>query len=147
MGTGSKLDPNQITKIEHDDASGAKRVTMVNTEMSIELDADDGDSVQIQPRSYSNMVTLGQELDISAYKSLKMYAKSLSGGPHDDLKLHISPVASGDVWVDTGITLTPSINTGVSVASQAVSDVVALRAKITSSGSPDVTIYLVGKGA
>lgn len=41
----SKADPIQIARMVFDEEAEANRVTMVNTELAIELDAADGDSV------------------------------------------------------------------------------------------------------
>ena len=143
----SKLDPHQIMQCEHDEASMAKRVKITDTEMSMELNADDGDSVQSQPREFSNTVILNEEFDISGYKNMKVYCKSMADGVKPDLKLEISPLASGDAWMDMGTILVPSPANGDLVASSTQSDLIAKRARITCSGSPSVEIYVLGRGA
>lgn len=45
----SRLDADQITKIEHDEATGTKKVSIANTSVSIDLDHTDGDSVTSHP--------------------------------------------------------------------------------------------------
>lgn len=49
----TKRDANQITRYEHDEKSNAKRVIFANTEISIELDHADGDSVTAHPAKLS----------------------------------------------------------------------------------------------
>jgi hypothetical protein len=45
----TKRDPNQIQQMEHDESSNAKRVRLIDTEISMELDHQDGDSVTSHP--------------------------------------------------------------------------------------------------
>lgn len=58
----TKRDVNQIIKLEHDEANNAKRVKMVDTEISIELDHTDGDSVTCHPAKLTASV-LGVDTD------------------------------------------------------------------------------------
>lgn len=45
----SKLDPTHIAQLTYDENSEAMKVKMTDSEMSIELDANDGDSVRTEP--------------------------------------------------------------------------------------------------
>lgn len=101
----TKRDTNQIHQFEHDEASNAKRVKMVGTEMSIELDHADGDSVTAHPAKLSASV-LGVELsdndtviipplDCSSIRCIEVHVVGTG-----DVKVQKSPVDSGDVWID-----------------------------------------------
>lgn len=79
---GTKLDPNQVIRREHDEASVSKRVKIVDTELAIAVAAEDGDSVQSVPRVLSQGLTANQELDISLYKELIVEAPGGSTGEY-----------------------------------------------------------------
>lgn len=64
----SKMDPSQITQTAYDEAAEAHRVLMVPTEMSMELSADDGDSVHAIPKMQVIQVQAGQVVDSSQAK-------------------------------------------------------------------------------
>lgn len=49
----SRLDPTQITQREHDEAAKAKRVKITDTEINMELNHADGDSVTSHPAKLS----------------------------------------------------------------------------------------------
>lgn len=142
----SRLDANQIVKLEHDEATGSKKVNIVNTDFEIELDADDGDSIIVQQRAFTNTVILDEEVDVSAYKALRFYVVSNEVTPVGNITLELSPVAVGDVWMDSGIDVTPGAAVGDVVASSAILDVVARRARLVSTGTPNVTLHLLGRG-
>lgn len=125
MAGRSKLDPNQISQFEHDEENCAKRVTIVNTEMAMELSADDGDSVQGQARVFEYQVISGEEFDITFCKELIIYCD-------ESYTLEISPVPSGDRW---------SSKTSSSGESMLI---FARRARITTSD--DSSLVVLGRG-
>lgn len=102
----SKLDPNQITQMEHDEASKAKRVKLADTEISIELDHNDGDSVKAHPAILSASA-LGADnndneiipaLDISSMKELMVYVSVQSGTPQGTIQVLVSPMDDGNEY-------------------------------------------------
>lgn len=121
----SKLDPNQIMQYEHDDSTHAKKVTVVDADIAMELSADDGDSVQTQGRMFEYTPASEQEIDITACKQIKVYGTG-------SIITEISPDASGDTWItiDSSTDMSPIL------------DVLARRARVTSSG----TIKVLGRG-
>lgn len=112
----SKLDPNQIVKKEHDEETGSKKVKIVSTEMSIELNADDGDSVQTQARCISIELSENEEYDISAYSKATLYCKKESESM-TTVTLDISPQEDGDFYMDSGMSLALDGPVGSSYAS------------------------------
>ena len=85
----SKLDPNLIIQCEHDEALAAKKVRIIGTEMAIELNADDGDSVITQARCESMELTTDQEFDISKYYKAKMYCLTESDNTYSPVTLEV----------------------------------------------------------
>lgn len=138
----TKLDPNQIAQYEHDEVACAKKVTMVNTEMAMELSADDGDSVQIQSRTYSMTLTPGEEYNISNVSKMRLYCKTTGADPSVS-EAQISPTSDSDFWINSDLSVTPGGNIGDVAASNEVS-VTALRLKV--SAASNVELILVAKG-
>jgi len=156
----SKLDFGQIIKNVYDDSTESlKTIPSSSTSFAIELDADDGDSVQIQGResssnasgidnSYANIVLA--EFDItgmSANNIFSMTQINIVGA--QVLTLQISPIASGDLWFNTSLTITPDATAGNGIAGTVLSNLVAKRARIVTaaaitSGSYD--IYALARG-
>lgn len=91
----TKRDPGQIVQYEHDEQDNAKRVKMVGTDIAISVDADDGDSVAVQPRVFEYPITDATPVDITACKELKVYGQG-------SMTLEVSPLTSGDSWVTIG---------------------------------------------
>ena len=99
----SKRDPKHIEQYEHDEASDSKKVKIVATEMNIELDHTDGDSVTSHPAKLSASVTgvdisdNGTEiippLDCSSIRKV-----SISVVGSGSVIVFVSPVDDGDVW-------------------------------------------------
>jgi hypothetical protein len=65
MSTYSKADPIQIARMTFDEEAEATRVVMVPTEMSMELSAEDGDSILAHPVMQVLEVEAGQIVDTS----------------------------------------------------------------------------------
>lgn len=74
---------------------GLKIVPAVSTEFSIELDAADGDNVTAKP----DVALVENTTAVSAVgmKSANLY---IEAGVAATIKLQVSPVDSGDVWMD-----------------------------------------------
>jgi len=154
------LDYTQVIKQVYDPTTESLKTTpSSSTSFAIELDATDGDSVAVQAQVTSATQTAVDNTyaseviaatNISGYSTLDLYIKTATTitGPQA-LTVHISPVASGDVWIATTLTATPSGTAGVVVKGTAITNVVALRAKVLTasaltSGTYDV--YLLAKG-
>jgi hypothetical protein len=116
---------------------------MVDTEISIELDADDGDSVQVQGRLIESVLTPGSVANIVAAKEVKIYVKTLSAGQQPTLSVRISAKSAGDDFMEIA-TIVPSSNVGTIVAS-ATLPVLAKRLKIDGLTS-DLEVILLGRG-
>lgn len=126
MSKLTKLDPQYIARCEHDEASESKRVKIVDTELSIELDADDGDSVQTQGRLIDYNLTSGEVADISICREIKVYSSG-------EFTVEYSPKTEGeDSW----------ISMGQSTNETAIIPILAKRVKVTSA-SP---IIILGRG-
>lgn len=140
----SKKDPNQIIQYEHNDDLNAKRVEIVSAEMSMELDADDGDSVQTQGRvfEYANMAD-NTPVPCTACREVKMYVKSTQAGATGDVVLSVSADDTGDAF-EIVTTLTPSATDGAVVSSD-VKTVLAKRMKVTGVDG-DVEVKVLGRG-
>jgi len=101
----SKRDNSQIAQFEHDEASNAKRVKIADTEISMELDHLDGDSVTSHPAKLTasvlgvSIVDNGTEiippLDCS---SMRLLAVRIDGS--GTITVQVSLSDSGDHWVD-----------------------------------------------
>lgn len=145
----SKRDNSQIAQFEHDESSNAKRVKMIDTEMSIELNHADGDSVTSHPATLivsalgvdNNDSEIVPPQDISTMKKIKAYVQIQSGTPQGTLKIQVSPVDTGDVFFDIA-----EINAanGMSPAL----DVMARRIKVIKSsdmGDCVLDLHMVGQ--
>lgn len=93
----SKLDANQMLRRVYDELIDANRVTVVNTELAIELSAADGDSVTAIPVSSS--LSAGT-YDVAGMKTLCLYGIAT---------LTISPTDTGENFVALSVAeLTPT---------------------------------------
>lgn len=153
----SKLDANQCIKSAFDDSSETLKVSMPAVTTQIELSASDGDSVISHTNNVSNTASLDNsstgvvlaEFDISGLKNFNLYTKTLTAITGAQvLTFEISPADSGDVWVSTSLTITPSTTANVVVAGTVSTDIVARRGRVSiaaaiTSGTFD--IYAVGQ--
>lgn len=142
-----------------DAASGSlKTVPGSSTQFEIELSAADGDSVNVQGEQKNAPVAnitnastgiVVPELDASSMKSFQIYVKTTTAivGPQV-LTLELSPVDSGDVWLTTTCTVTPSTTLDAVVASSVLAGV-ARRARVRTAAaitSGVADIYLMMQG-
>jgi len=97
----TKEDPVQIQQFVYDPASESYKVKMVDTNVDFSLDADSGDSVQVQSRSFSIVATLNEEIDCSNWSAFCVYVKSKDDSDKQPIHILISPVDNGDsFWVE-----------------------------------------------
>lgn len=159
MGLNTKLNAGIIANYKYDESANADRVTVVNTDISIELDEADGDSVAVRSLISENSLTAVDNtyasaiiaaVDAPGYSTLDLFVKTATTivGPQV-LTVQISPTTAGDVWIDTALTVTPSTTAGVVVKGTALTNVVAQRIRLNTaaaitSGTYDV--YLLAKG-
>lgn len=120
----SKLDQRQIVQREHDENHNAKRVKMVETELSMELNAADGDSVLVFKHQVETQ-ELDSPINCSGLSVATLYVKS--GSAH----IEVSPKESGDEFYP--------IN---NVASMAQHEINAKRVKIIAD-SPGTEAHLI----
>ena len=127
-----------------------------STGFAIELDAADGDSVaQRSLLLESNAVVstsatgvIIAEMNVEGYKQLQILANITSGLTGTaSLVLEISPVASGDIWIATGTTLSL---TGSTDLLSSVDGNIARRARVSATASNisagSATVYLMARG-
>lgn len=74
----SKMDVNHIQQITFDEDAEAVRVLMLPTDMSIELSAEDGDSVQTQKQMQVLEVLANQIIDTSKASKICILSEDLS---------------------------------------------------------------------
>lgn len=154
----SQLDANQCIRSAYDDTSNTLRTSLPALTTEIELDATDGDSVisytlntQQQATGIDNSATgtVLAEFDITGLKNFNLYTKTTTAIVGAQLlTVEVSPTDSGDVWVDTSLTITPSTTLNVVVAGTTETNVVARRARVKTAAaitSGVYDLYLVGQ--
>lgn len=155
----SQLDASQITQRTFDASNDAIRtVPAETTAFSIELDATDGDSIQVVGTSSSTKASLTNAstgvvvpaASCAGTKSFNLYTKTTATitGPQA-CTLEVSPHDTDDVWIATTLTITPSATLNDVVMGTANSSIVARRARVSitaaiTTGTFD--IYLVKQG-
>lgn len=149
MAKRTQRDNIQIQQFEHDEISNAKRVKIADTEIGIELDHSDGDSVTIHP-SKLVVSSLGVDAsdseiipaqDCSSLKTLKIYIVLKSGLRNSNILTQISPVDSGDVWF--------TLDTNVNSNESSIMSICARRVRVLQTnpqGSFELDVHLVGQG-
>lgn len=131
-----KKDPIRIARDEHDPVSKAKKVKLVSTEIAIELDHNDGDSVTSHPEKLvvkvegvdagDNASVIVPALDCSSLRQVRVDVDG-SGS----VKVMVSPEDSGSYFYELG-------------AQGNILDVCARRIKIESVDAVG-DVYLVGR--
>ena len=154
----SDLDISQLEKRVIDSAEDAYRVVLVSgVELAIELDANDGDSVatkslmQTMSSPMSSNTVAGEfipEFNVEGYSEFQLMAKMNSAVSGSCLvTLQISPVASGDVWLNTAATLDI---TGSADIIGSVINPLAKRARVLAGANSisegSASIYLMVRG-
>lgn len=125
----SQLDGPQIIKrVVDTDHDAIRVVQMHDQEVSIELAAEDGDSVLALPKN----VILSGEADCKDFRSVGVYYKGTG-----TVKLQLSPADNGTAWA-TCVTLTA----GVDLACSRV-EIVGRRVRLVADVG--VEAYLIGQ--
>jgi hypothetical protein len=154
----TKLSADQVLKNSFDEVTGSLKTTPSSaTTFSIELDANDGDSVTTYRRQLSsktaglnntNTGTVVAEFSVAGITVINMHSVTATtiSGPQV-LTLQFSPHATDDVWINTSVTLTPSTTAGNIVSGTQISTLNAVRCRVRTaaaitSGSYD--LYIVG---
>jgi hypothetical protein len=149
-------DYHQVVVRTFDSENDATRVAIAAaTEFSIELDANDGDSVatkslmlskksSINKTSYEQVIA---EFSVEGYKDFQLMSKSAILAGEAQAHLQISPVDSGDMWLNTDCKLQLQ---GSSDKMSEISHVLAKRARVIiasnsiSEGSAE--LFLMARG-
>lgn len=153
------LDQNQVLRTAFDETTGAlKTVPASATAMQIELSAADGDSIAVQgnvldPQTVNITSASSGEIlapvSIVGMRSLQLYSQSTSAiTGSQPVVVEISPADSGNVWLTTSLTVTPSVTSGAVVAGT-ILPVVARRVRLTMASpisSGTATIHLLAQG-
>lgn len=95
----SKMDPVHMLQESYDEGTQSFNMQLKNLEIAIELDADDGDSVQIQTKMQELKVMAGEIIDTS--KASKICALGLStpikAVMSDGNEIDMDPLVNGKV--------------------------------------------------
>lgn len=150
----SKLDHFGALKRTIEESNDALRVKLIEgMEMSMELDAADGDSIKAVSDSNAYKVTLNtgssDELispkDCSYHREVCLYLKTLQNlNGEVSVYIEVSPEESGNDWFELA-----SLNPGTSPDSTAMSNVFAIAAKrirvvkVGSISSGSINVHLV----
>lgn len=133
----TKLDFQQVIKNSFDESTDSLKVLLTPTTFGIELDAADGDNVTAKPDLI--LVSNTTETVCTGIKSVVLYVES-QAGTHT-AKIQISPVDSGNVWMDLAsstVSADPS-----NLVSSSVLSIVARRIRVAVTvGTP--IYHLVG---
>lgn len=121
----TKKDPNHVIRDEHDEVLLAKRVTMVGTQISIAVSADDNDSVQTQGRVFEYTPASDTPVDVTVCRDIIAYSSG-------SIEVFISPEVSGSNWISLGVFTDYST----------ILPILARRAKVVSTNP----IILLGRG-
>jgi hypothetical protein len=120
----SKIDPIHIQQYVFDEETESLKVKLIPIEMSIELDANDGDSVKCYPAGF-NFSDKNQPYSCVGMKTAMLYKLN-----EQDLKLEVSPFDSGDIWVEVSNPQNPC-------------QICARRIRMTGNGSGVVVVQAV----
>jgi hypothetical protein len=135
----SDLDFTQALKRCVDSTDDTLRVELSSaTGMDVELSAADGDTISALSLNYSGTGTVTSSnvatdvvvaaMDVSTTKQLQLFADVGAGVTGiATLKIQISPSASANVWIDSGVTL--AVTGASNLKSTQVSDI-AMRARV-----------------
>lgn len=103
----SKLDPTHIAQLTYDENSEAMKVKMTDSEMSIELDANDGDSVRTEPTKLTasaidcTVADNGTDV-IPALDCQNMREVHVSVDGSGEAQIYVSPNDSGNFFYYIG---------------------------------------------
>lgn len=128
MSQYTRLSPTHIAQHEHDEDSNAKRVTMVNTDIAIELDAGDGDSVEMRAMEMRATPALNEEVNISKMARASVWVEGGTGS-------YSIEVGVGAAWMTVG-----SVSSGEGAVVPVCGD------KLKVSGAQGASITVIGRG-
>lgn len=134
---GDKLTGELIMRRVFDPVTQAlKMAPAAATETEIEISADDGDSVITYPNN-AVIEAINDEISCVGMRSAQLY---IAAGAASQAKLQVSPVDTGDVWVDlTGSTLA---NDPADLKAGTIQTICSRRIRaVVVSGTP--TVYVV----
>lgn len=109
-----------------DEETRSLKITMADSEFAVALRKEDGDSVMSHPASLvlSDLSTIRCD----GMKTAALYVEPGTGAA----KVQVSPIDSGDVWMDTDITVTAGVSVAVKIGT-----ICARRIRIViTAGSP-----------
>ncbi len=147
----SNLDANQVIRSVYDETSNTLQTSLPSLTTEIELDATDGDSVISHTHNDQQSAllidntgtgTVLAEFDITSLKNFNLYTKTATNITGAQvLTFEVSPADSGDVWIATSLTITPSATAGTVVAGTTETDVVARRGRVTTAAAITTGTY------
>lgn len=155
----STLDPSQIVQRTYDAVNDAVRVEIGGgTSFQLSLDATSGDTIGIQGVATYDKVSLAHAntgVVVPAFscvgmKSFNLYTNTTSTIVGAQVcTLEVSPHDTDNVWINSGVTITPSTTSGVVVMGTASSSIVARRARVSTAAaitSGTYDLYVVAQG-
>jgi hypothetical protein len=88
--------------------------------------------------------------DANGVSSINLHVKSLTTLTYSalSLKIQFSPLTDGDLWIDTSVTVTPSLTNGVVVSGTSIANLIARRVRVlvSKTGVSTGTIQVVALG-
>jgi hypothetical protein len=153
----TKLSADQAIKSAYDESSQAlKTIPAAATSFSVELSADDGDSVSAFRRQLAsktsltnaNSGTIVAAFDVAGINIINMHSNTTATITGAQVcTLQFSPHATDNIWINTSITLTPSTTSGTIVSGTQIANLNAVRCRVIiaaaiTTGTFD--LYIVG---
>lgn len=154
----SQLDSGQIIKRVYDGANDAVRVEVGSgTSFGLSISADSGDSVTSVPNvteqkasiTNANTGVIIPATTCIGMKSFQLYTNTTSTiTGAQACTLQVSPSDSDNIWINTTLTITPSLTSGTVVMATVNSAIVARRFRVSiaaaiTTGTFD--IYALGQ--
>lgn len=122
------LDTNQIQKACYDPVLEAMKVSLLPTELAIELSADDGDSVISRKEMLVQSVLSDEVIDISKFSRISVLSEDLN------LTIDLKVVLNENIEIAIG-----------SIQLAAIRDVCYPKIKLIFSSSLNVPVYLIAQ--
>ena len=148
-----KLDSVQMQRQCFDSVAKANRVKLTDTEMSMELSHEDGDSITSHPATLvANALGVSNEdaevlppLNISSMKRYNVYVFHKNDIRQGKLDIMVSPMNEGDVWFRH---LTISMNSQMENYQTGIQEILGRRIKILSEdlGESLLDIHFLAQG-
>lgn len=134
----TKLTGELILRQVYDPASESLKMSQaVATEMAIELNAADGDNVLTKPDN-ALIVAVDTPTSCVGMRSAQLY---IEAGAAAGAKMQVSPVDSGDVWMD--VTSGSIVNDTVDLKATTVATICARRIRATAvTGTPVIKLVI-----